>query len=677
MHPKLTFLILCALSVSALNVFAENKVFTSGTVTEADQTYTAVSGTAALQVSGSGTLYSGTNITLNGTDVGNAGRYGAYVYNQGRIEIYGGTITTSNTEDGYGIYLTGSATGLLRNVTIKTTGFYGHGVYDDKASRVVADGLDITTEGDRAYGFQANDGVITNSTITTSGSMAFGLMAQQFLDSGSGQLTADHVKVVTYGIAASGVELAGANSKPNVITVHLTDLEVTTFNESANAINTGADMGVGIGVTRILVVDGGSYTAHQGAALSIGGGGTSSQMTDSLDCDFTIKGGAVLSGTAALNISSGILSDGTPSPTVTTLRVTEQVTLLGDVNFKGSATSTVSLDGNSSLTGRVNATDTSRTELNFSASILDGDITATENSTLTVTASNGSVITGAVSGNDSATLDLTLSGTGSTLLGDITQSGSSAVTVILDHNATGSGGYHGGNLITGEDSTWTFNKNSHGHYGENNGVWNIGDYDVIFDNMTHTGTVTISVNSDTGEGGSITVTGTADGAGTVHIDTTGNGKADPNQVLPGKVTGDGTEHWQWDPINWGIDTIIKDGDHFIKQGTSPAGAVLNSSVAIQQAMWFAQQNSLLKRMGDLRYGARASRPLAGETPALHIIENIWIRSYGQQLNVGSQVSGKAYEQLIYGVDLGTDHKFTISADSDLYLGVYAGYGRSD
>ncbi|MDR1305804.1 MAG: autotransporter outer membrane beta-barrel domain-containing protein, partial [Verrucomicrobiales bacterium] len=159
---------------------------------------------------------------------------------------------------------------------------------------------------------------------------------------------------------------------------------------------------------------------------------------------------------------------------------------------------------------------------------------------------------------------------------------------------------------------------------------------------------------------------------------TGNGKADPNDVLPGVVTGDGTEHWQWDPINWGIDTIIKDGDHFIKHGTSPAGAVLNSAIAIQQAMWFAQQNSLLKRMGELRYGTRASRPLAGGTPAFHnLIDNLWLRSYGQQLNVGSQVSGKAYEQLIYGVDIGTDHKFTLSADSDLYLGVYAGYGRSD
>ncbi|MDR1145301.1 MAG: hypothetical protein LBK71_04100, partial [Verrucomicrobiales bacterium] len=72
------------------------------------------------------------------------------------------------------------------------------------------------------------------------------------------------------------------------------------------------------------------------------------------------------------------------------------------------------------------------------------------------------------------------------------------MTVTLDHNSIGTGGFNGGDLITGTDSAWTFNQDSHGNYGENNGVWNIGDYEVIFDNMTHSGTVNISVNSDTG-----------------------------------------------------------------------------------------------------------------------------------------------------------------------------------
>ncbi|MDR1146160.1 MAG: autotransporter outer membrane beta-barrel domain-containing protein, partial [Verrucomicrobiales bacterium] len=158
----------------------------------------------------------------------------------------------------------------------------------------------------------------------------------------------------------------------------------------------------------------------------------------------------------------------------------------------------------------------------------------------------------------------------------------------------------------------------------------------------------------------------------------------PNAVVNTLVTGVNKENWIWDNFHWGLEEYTQDGHdadgnpHFTQHGVSPAGAVLNSAIAIQQAMWFAQQDSLLKRLGELRYGARASRPPAGGTPALHnLIENIWLRSYGQQLNVGSKVTGKAYEQLIYGVDIGTDHKFTISADSDLYLGVYAGYGRSD
>ncbi|MDR1304384.1 MAG: autotransporter outer membrane beta-barrel domain-containing protein [Verrucomicrobiales bacterium] len=298
----------------------------------------------------------------------------------------------------------------------------------------------------------------------------------------------------------------------------------------------------------------------------------------------------------------------------------------------------------------------------------------------TVKVSDGGSITGDVTVSGSAVLDLTISGQDSSLLGDITQNDDAVVTVTISDGASGQGGINGGNLITGGDSAWTFTDDNHINHSDNQGTLNLGDYDVTFDDLTNDGVININLNNDTGEGGSITVSDTASGTGTIHINATGDGKEDPNKVLPGIVSGDGTEHWQWDPIDWGLEEIVKDGDHFVKKGTSPAGAVLNSAIAVQQSMWFAQQNSLLKRMGDLRYGARASRPLADKdvrVPYNSLIENIWLRSYGQQLNIGSQVAGKAYEQLIYGIDLGTDHKFTISADSDLYLGVYVGYGRSD
>ncbi|MDR1303725.1 MAG: autotransporter outer membrane beta-barrel domain-containing protein, partial [Verrucomicrobiales bacterium] len=219
---------------------------------------------------------------------------------------------------------------------------------------------------------------------------------------------------------------------------------------------------------------------------------------------------------------------------------------------------------------------------------------------------------------------------------------------------------------------------------DNNGTLNVGDYQVSVSDLANNGTIDIAVNTDSGAHGTLHVTGTSSGAGTIHVTSTGDGQANPNDVLGNLVTGDGTTNYTWDEVDWGLEELIvtpnPDGTISIKEdGTSPAGAVLNSAIAVQQSLWFAQQNSLLKRMGDLRYGARASRPQADKDVRVpyNLIENIWLRSYGQQLNVGSQVAGKAYEQLIYGVDLGTDHKFTLSADSDLYLGLYAGYGRSD
>ncbi|MDR1304347.1 MAG: autotransporter outer membrane beta-barrel domain-containing protein [Verrucomicrobiales bacterium] len=698
MNPKLTLLILGALSVcfaakrlgirasvyllayfTALNVFAQNKVVNGvAAPPESNQTYAAVSGTAALYVYHPGASYSGTNIVLSATFDTGAGRYGAYANNQASLSLTGGSVTTTGSGGGkHGVYLNNSSSGVLHDVAVAThngngvnvlntstatisgdtitlTGtsgyglnvsntssafiervviiannpehFRGYGIVADNHSTVTGTNLTINTQGPRAYGLHVETGAMATiyaTAITTSGSSGIGVMVNTVADGVVSVARLYDVDITTTGEGAYGLSGGYSPHNGNAV-IYATNVRVNTYGADAAAIylDSSPDR------LTVLEIDGGAYAAADGAGLEI-----SNRISDSVnEYQVTIKGGAEITGTAALVVKETAAPTG--QQTLVTISVEEASKLIGGADFKGSTNTTLNLD-NSSLTGNV-------------------------------------------SGNDNAVVAITVSGTGSTIISDITQNDHAAVTVILDDGATGSGGYNGGNLITGKDSAWTFDKNSHGSYGENHGTWNLGDYDITFDNLTHTGTINISVNSDTGDGGTITVTNTADGDGTVHINTTGNGKLNPNDVLPGIVSGDGTENWQWDPIDWGIDTIIKDGDHFIKQGTSPAGAVLNSSVAIQQAMWFAQQNSLLKRMGELRYGTRASRPPAGGTPALHnLIENIWLRSYGQQLNIGSQVAGKAYEQLIYGVDLGTDHKFTISADSDLYLGVYAGYGRSD
>ncbi|MDR1303877.1 MAG: autotransporter outer membrane beta-barrel domain-containing protein, partial [Verrucomicrobiales bacterium] len=673
MNPKLKLIILSALSVgfAAKRLGIRASVYLLAYFTALNVFAQPINRAANIDLVTGGTYYSR---TANGV---------VYLINDGSSKTASDNVLYSNVTGAIGIQVTGTGSALVgRNLAIYTgikldasgnaldsadhitsdpakfvpltTVYSNDGILVTNGAYLEADGLKIVTNGREANG--ANHGIrvsnsgtvkLSNVDITAaSGDATYGMIVNSFsvADIRGGTIVSASYYAIGVDshavVTGSGLNLAGTTGvradRGSAVTLTDSFIVGTGYVASGAAMITANNVRV-IGTTGISL-----FNRHadetDGARVIINGGslevtGALITVSDSFEApDFTEPHAVILNGAQVTN-SGSILVRASGSQAALDVTFNDMTVNAGDVVGYGSSSVTMHL--------------------------------------------NDSALTGNVTGNDAAAVAVTLSGSDSTLLGDITQSGSSAVTVILNDSATGTGGYHGGNLITGGDSVWTFNQDSHGNYGENHGTWNLGDYEVIFDNMTHSGTVNISVNSDTGAGGSITVTGTADGEGIVHIDTTGNGQLNPNDVLPGIVSGDGTEHWQWDPIDWGIDTIIKDGNHFIKQGTSPAGAVLNSSVAIQQAMWFAQQNSLLKRMGELRYGARASRPLAGETPAFHIIENLWLRSYGQQLNIGSQVAGRAYEQLIYGVDLGTDHKFTLSADSDLYLGIYAGYGRSD
>ncbi|MDR1304738.1 MAG: hypothetical protein LBK76_05890, partial [Verrucomicrobiales bacterium] len=643
---KLT-LLLTLLPALTLTVFADNKVVTSGTVVESGSTYASVSNQAALQVSGSETLYEGANLTLSATFNTGNGKYGAFADNQARLVLSGGTITTSGSSGavgngGHALYVTGSATARAEQIDIRTAGDEAFGIWAINTATLSLRDAVIETTGNGGRGVYLSllaTGTLTNIDIRTTGSNGVGVYTT------NAQATLLDVTIDTTGDHGVGIDSWGSDS---------------TISGTRVTVNTA-----GVDAHGILVVNGGTVMLRDSAV-------TTRQAAVINIYDSTYRPG---SGAPSRVILSGGTYDANGNALVGARIANDSSTALDTANaiveIEHATVSGAQLLNNQLATGTIALTLTDVDATNAGGITVSGSNAGVT----TVTVNAGSGVNGAVINSGSGALTVNLNN--SALTGDVTNTGAGTLTIILDNDSVGTGGFAGGNLITGSDSAWTFDKDSHGNYGENHGVWNIGDYAVTFDNLTHSGTVTISVNSDTGDGGSITITDTADGEGTVHINTTGNGQLNPNDVLPGIVSGDGTEHWQWDPIDWGIDTIIKDGDHFIKSGVSPAGAVLNSSVAIQQAMWFAQQNSLLKRMGELRYGARASRPLAGETPAFHIIENLWLRSYGQQLNVGSQVSGKAYEQLIYGVDLGTDHKFTLSADSDLYLGVYAGYGRSD
>ncbi|MDR1146300.1 MAG: hypothetical protein LBK71_09225, partial [Verrucomicrobiales bacterium] len=615
-----------------LTTTAEVKIINTATaVVETGSAYTAVTGTNALYVASPGASYTGTGVLLTSTltSLGTTmdhNRYVAQINDQGALALFSSTVINSGTPAGSGdqkggIYIGGTSTGYLENVTVWVLGMYQNnpvrvadfstltvrggsytlGAFDrsnathvfhiEGSSVATLENVNVRNEGVNGYGIAADRSTvfIIGGTVTTvGGGNSWGVSANY------SELWLEHTVINALGNNAIGIRSA------NNSMYHLDGVAITVSSANPNAgiyLESGGSVD-GTGVT-IDSVSYGVYSNH-GASLNL----TDSSITTSgtravleillnsgSDTNMVFTGGT-LARTEDGNLLHLTGTAGAINVTFNGVDLTNGGDIVTGTN--NATVNTVSMTGDSDWHGDVVVSHTSTLTLDLDHSAMTGNIDASDNAVITVTSSNGTTSTGTVSGNDHAIIDLTVSGSHSALFGDIAQHDHAVVTITIDNGATSSGGYHGGNLITGADSAWTFNKDSHVNNGINHGTFNIGDHEVTFDNLTNTGTLTISVNSDTGAGGTI-ITGTADGEGTVHIDTTGNGKLNPNDVLPGKVTGDGTEHWQWDPINWGIDTIVKDGDHFIKQGTSPAGAVLNSSVAIQQAMWFAQQNSLLKR----------------------------------------------------------------------------------
>jgi outer membrane autotransporter protein len=107
--------------------------------------------------------------------------------------------------------------------------------------------------------------------------------------------------------------------------------------------------------------------------------------------------------------------------------------------------------------------------------------------------------------------------------------------------------------------------------------------------------------------------------------------------------------------------------------SSEADAVLNSAAAVS-GFWFTQLDNLNKRLGELRLNSE-ERKVKSESS---FIENIWVRSYGQQANINTGINGvKGFSETQYGVDLGTDKAWSLDDNNTLYTGLFAGYGGAD
>jgi autotransporter-associated beta strand protein len=108
-------------------------------------------------------------------------------------------------------------------------------------------------------------------------------------------------------------------------------------------------------------------------------------------------------------------------------------------------------------------------------------------------------------------------------------------------------------------------------------------------------------------------------------------------------------------------------------GLGGGGAAVLGVAGAASAGWFAQHDSLTKRLGELRLG---SGPGAFRDAPAHAWD-AWVRAYGEQLNVGASVSGQAFRQYLYGTDLGADKAWLLDRRNTVYTGVFGGYGKTD
>jgi outer membrane autotransporter protein len=109
-------------------------------------------------------------------------------------------------------------------------------------------------------------------------------------------------------------------------------------------------------------------------------------------------------------------------------------------------------------------------------------------------------------------------------------------------------------------------------------------------------------------------------------------------------------------------------------GLSTGGRVVINVAGVASLGWFAEQDSLLKRMGDLRldYEQLGDRM----NLAKHAEGDVWVRTYGQQLNAGGNVSGAPFRDTLWGTDLGADKLWRLDQRNLLYTGAFGGYGQS-
>ncbi|QIQ21342.1 autotransporter outer membrane beta-barrel domain-containing protein [Zophobihabitans entericus] len=542
--------------------------------------------------------------------------------------------TNAVSDVSYGVKLSGNAELTADNLTIETT--TGKGILAGGTSTVkLGSNSKITSNGDGIATLGTDVNVEADSlTIETSGSNGYGINMNNgahSVDLGSNS------KITTTGTTSTGVWMVGRNDA----TFTAEALTIHTIGSSANAID----------------VRRGSATISAGSVLQSDNAGTVAVYAASgSTASATINDSKLISGGSYAALSQGANS------TVNLNNVEIEVDRNGSPAYALWATggggkinvNGMNLQGAAGVYGIV--------ANNQGKVTLQGDITLNALSGVAMIAdgTGGSItgtgkmnITGQLAAQNSALVDLSMT-SGSVLNGAVTQSSGGVANLALNN------------------STWTFDNDSsiNNLALSNNSKVNFQtatDGVLTVNNLSGNGIFSMRTDLLNNSGDLIQVTGTTAGSHRLTVANSGSDTTDGTETLTLVNTADGqgsfglTSNVELGGYVYSLRQTGTDWELYSSDTTSSAADASASFLNVSYLMNYAETQTLLQRMGDLRQGSEQ--------------DNVWVRFFYGNFDSFSNHKLGSFDMDYHGFQLGADKSFTFS-QGDLYTGAFVGLTNS-
>ena len=197
----------------------------------------------------------------------------------------------------------------------------------------------------------------------------------------------------------------------------------------------------------------------------------------------------------------------------------------------------------------------------------------------------------------------------------------------------------------------------------------------------------LEVNLVTGQSDKIVVTGAATGSHTLQLAAVGGAPAGA-AAIPGIVTTGGGDATFAGTLDVGMFTYeLADSESaadtwdLVQTGAvSSTGQALLNTVGAMSTGWFAQLETVSRRMGELRLAAlprTASASVFAPPPVHRPGGDYWVRATGGQTDADLGAGLSPFREYRYGADVGVDWRRATDADSVLALGFFTGYQRAE